>query len=400
MHQGCYTNGVILLVKQNEGSNMPSSNNLFPQGHAVGKSFCNRKKEREQLANSFHSGEHMVLVAPRRYGKSSLIKQVLLDTKIPGKRIDLLPATNILFVNKAIKLCFTELATEIAPKTKNAKEKLIQHLSDYNPKITFNLFGQKLELSSVQATEQGIIDMLTALDTLANKVNKNIVICFDEFQQVGLLKNHHSIEASIRHAIESSKNITYIFSGSSRHLLSQMFNTKSRPLYHLCELMELDRIGMEEYLPILVSRAKQRWNVKIKETIIEEILNLTKCHPYYVNALCRQLWKIEPSPSRAKVQDIWLQYIKTQSNWIGDDLARMTPNQRNIMAALAYAPVNEPFAHEFCDRVKMGASSVKKTLSFLLKQDFAHRDTDLYYKVLDPAIEAFLIQINTFDFIK
>lgn len=379
---------------------MATIKNLFPQGHAVGAAFCNRKEEREKLAHCFQTNEHTVLVAPRRYGKSSLIKQVILDTKIPEKRTDLLPATNILFVNKAIKSCFAELASQISPKTKNAKEKIIQFVQNLHPKLTLNILGQKLEVSSSQSPEQSVMDMLIGLDTLAKKVNKKIVLCFDEFQQIGLLKNHHSIEASIRHAVESSSHVTYIFSGSSRHLLSQMFNSKSRPLYHLCKLMELERIAPREYTAILSERAKRHWKIAVDTKIIEEILNSTKCHPYYVNALCRQLWKLEKMPTRHKVQEAWLNYVKTQTNWISDDMARLTPNQRNVLAALAYLPISEPYGNEFCDRVKMGASSVKKTLFFLIKHDFVYRDKDENYKVLDPAIEAYLLQIKSFDFIE
>lgn len=377
---------------------MAVSINLFPQGHAVGEAFCNRKRERERLANCFLAGEHTVIVAPRRYGKSSLIKQVILDTKIPGKHIDLLPATNISFINKAIKMCFSELASQIAPKTKLAKEKVASFVQSLHPKLSLNVLGQRLEVSTPQSTEQSIIDLLVALDTLARKVQQKVVICFDEFQQISLLKNYHSIEASIRHAVEKSTHVTYVFSGSNRHLLSQMFNSKSRPLYHLCELMQIDKIKPEEYLPILLSRARKHWKKSMEEGTIGEILHLTRCHPYYVNALCRQLWKLSALPTTTDVQCRWLDYVKTQSNWISDDLARMTPNQRNIMAALAYRPTDAPTSAEFCQRVELGASSVSTSLSLLLNNDLVSRDNTGQFRVLDPAVEIYLLQIRAFDF--
>jgi len=380
---------------------MQVNTNLFPQGHAIGKAFCNREKERERLSRCFLTNEHTVIVAPRRYGKTSLIRQVLIDTKIYGKRIDLLPATNILFINKAIKSCFTDLASQIAPKTKKAKESLIAFIKHLHPKLTLNILGQQLEVSTSQSPEQSIIDMLLGLDAMARKTKKRMVICFDEFQQIGLLKNHHSIEASIRHAVEESSNITYVFSGSSRHLLSQMFNTKSRPLYHLCDLMELDKIKPDIYFPILLLRSTLHWEHAMRDSAIHEILHLTKCHPYYVNALCRQLWHMKKTPTKSTVQKTWFDYVNTQKNWISDDMARFSPNQRNILAAIAYMPIDEPYGNEFCHRVKIGASSIKKSLSFLIKRDFIFKDKlDRKYKVLDPAIEIYLQQIKMFDFIE
>jgi uncharacterized protein len=341
-----------------------------------------------------------VIIAPRRYGKSSLIRQAFIDAEIPGKRIDLLPATNVLFINKAIKLCFSELINQIAPKTKMAKEKLIEWIKNLHPKLTLSFLGQQLEVSTAQIPEESIEDLLVGLDAAAKKVNKRVVVCLDEFQQVGLLKDHHAMEAAIRHAVEQSSHITYIFSGSSRHLLHQMFHTKSRPLYHLCELMELDRIKAESYHPILLERAKKQWKEKIKDQAISEILNITRCHPYYVNALCRQLWKMPHSPEIHIVQKTWLEYIETQSNWITDDLSKLTPNQRNILAALAYQPIEEPYSHSFSERVKMGASSIKKSLDILTEKDFIYREKDRKYKVLDPATETWLHKIKYFDFIE
>lgn len=379
---------------------MTNTANLFPQGHAIGEAFCNRVQERNQLREHFLNGEHTVIVAPRRYGKSSLIRQVLLDTALPGVRIDLLPATNIMFIQKAIKSCFYELINQIAPKTKQAKQKLISFMQEFHPKLTLSLLGQKLEVAAPRSPDTSIVDLLVGLNAVAKKHDKKAVICLDEFQQVGLLKEHYSLEASIRHAVEISTHVTYIFSGSSRHLLRQMFSSKSRPLYHLCELMELSRIKVETYLPILMKRAIGQWGATIKDTVILEILSLTKCHPYYVNALCRQLWKQVVPLTMHVVQKTWLEYIDTQKNWITDDLANLTPNQRNIIAALAYETTTEPCGNEFVSRLNIGASSIKKSLSILLKKDFVYQDRDKKFKVLDPALETYLHQIKYFDFVE
>lgn len=371
--------------------------NLFPQGHALGAAFCNREQERAKLKASFLNHEHTVIVAPRRCGKSSLIKQVLLDTKIHGKRIDLLPATNVSFVYKAIKTCVSEIINEIAPKTKPAKQILVGFIKKLHPKLTLNLLGQQLELTTATTSESSIADLLIGLNTAAHQENKKVVVCFDEFQQLGLLKDHHNLEASIRHAVESSTHATYVFSGSSRHLLSQMFNLKSRPLYHLCDLMRLERIEESAYLSILKTRANKKWQSTIDDEIIREILALTKCHPYYVNALCRQLWKGE-KPTLAVVQQEWFNYVDSQNSWITDDLAKLSPNQRNILAGLAYNSVFEPYSQEFSSKVKIGASSIKKSLGILLKNDFVFKTKQGQYKVLDPAVETYLHKINYFDF--
>lgn len=365
---------------------------LFPQGHATGKAFCNRVRERKELAHYMENSEHVVVVAPRRYGKSSLIKQVLIDTNLIGVRIDLLPATNAHFVTKAIKKAFGDITSQILPKTEKAKLGAIKFVKSLHPKLKLSLFGQSLEVSITDTPENSSTDLLMGLDAIARKVKKKIVICFDEFQQISELKKNHSLEASIRHAVETSTNISYIFSGSSRHLLSQMFNSKSRPLYRLCDLMEIDRISTNDYMPIMARRFKSRWNKKIEENVIEEVFSLTKCHPYYVNGLCRRLWRETKAPEISSIQEAWLAYIDSQKKWMRDDLARLTPNQRNILATLAFFPTEEPFSKEFTGKVKISASSMQTTLETLTKLDFVYQDAG-EYKVLDPAVETYLRQI-------
>jgi hypothetical protein len=366
---------------------------LFPQGLATGPAFYNRESERKKLAERFIGGEHTVVVAPRRYGKSSLIKQVLIESKIPGMRIDLLAVTNATYVQKAIKKAVSELVNGMVPRTKKAKLSLIEWVKRLHPKLTFNVLGQQVEISVSQGPESNMTELLTGLNTLAEKMNNRVVMCFDEFQQIGLLSNNHSIEASIRHAVESSTYVTYVFSGSSRHLLSQMFSEKSRPLYHLCDLMRLGRIKKKTYEKILLDRAKKNWKVSVDQVVVEEILALTHCHPYYVNALCRELWKDDLAPTVAVVQATWLQYVEDRQPWVLNDIARLTPNQKSVMAGVAYNNIREPYSVEFQRITKLSASQIKRSLEGMLRDDILYKDTECAFRVLDPAVETCIREI-------
>lgn len=109
---------------------------------------------------------------------------------------------------------------------------------------------------------------------------------------------------------------------------------------------------------------------------------------------------MQAPPSTSIIQKIWFDYVETQSNWITDDLANLSPNQRNILAAFAHQPIAEPYGNEFTEKVKIGASSIKKSLNVLLKNDFVYRGKDGNYRVLDPAIESYLHKIHYFDFLE
>ncbi|HLF67162.1 MAG TPA: ATP-binding protein, partial [Gammaproteobacteria bacterium] len=255
----------------------------FPQGIATNDAFCNREIERAALKSSIKAHEHVVLVAPRRYGKTSLITQVLKENEFVGASIDFFFVLTQGEVNKSLSDGVSQIITALLPKTKLACNKLIDSMRACNPKLTFNFLGQKLEINTKQTTEKSISELLLALDQFAEMAKKSCVVVFDEFQQIGELKENHAVEASIRHAVERSQHVSYIFCGSNRHLLNEMFSDKSRPLYHLCDLMTIERIKADCYYTFLNKMAKKKWQAPLSDDVIGEIMHLTENHPYYTN---------------------------------------------------------------------------------------------------------------------
>jgi uncharacterized protein len=362
----------------------------FPQGIAADNSFCNREKERNAIKCSMTAHEHIVLVAPRRYGKTSLIMQVLKENDVPGACIDFFFALTQAEVIKIITEGISKIISELLPKTKGACNKLINSIADLNPKLTFSLLGQKLEINTKQTTEKSISELLLALDQFASKEKKSCVIVFDEFQQVGELEENHAIEAAIRHAVERSRNVSYIFCGSKRHLLNEMFSDKSRPLYHLCDLMTIERIETLCYFDFLNGLSKNKWKKSLGDDVITEIIHLTENHPYYVNALCRRLWSNDNPPAIEDVRNAWDNYVNQQGVWITNDLSYLTLNRRKVITALAYRSTNEPQGQTFSRKVGLNPSGIKKCLTDLQKLDMIYLNKDNYYCVLDPAVAYFI----------
>ncbi len=278
------------------------------------------------------------------------------------------------------------------PKSTTVARKIVDTLATLNPKISFNFLGNRLEISLKQHAEKNISELLIMLDQFATKSQTQCVIAFDEFQQIGELKENHTIETSIRNAVERSKSITYIFCGSNRHLLNEMFSDKTRPLYHLCDLMTLNRIQADSYRTFLNELSTQKWGQMLTDDVINEIINITECHPYYVNTLCRGLWRNEHPPQISNILTTWDNYIEQQSSWIISDFSRLTLIQRKLLTALALSPTIEPHSEAFSTFAKITASTIQKTLQVLQKLDLIYQDHNNYYQVLDPAIKYFICQ--------
>jgi AAA+ ATPase superfamily predicted ATPase len=370
----------------------------FPAGVALGETFCNRHQERENLFENIISNQHCVLVSPRRYGKTSLIMQTLKENKIPHCLIDFFPATHISFVRNAILSGVGHLLTQLLPFHKKIAHSLLIFFKNLNPRIVLSAMGKQVELSPHNTPEKNIIEALMGLDETAKMLKTRVVMVFNEFPQIGNLKQGHEIETSVRHAVERSRWVTYIFSGSNRRLLTQMFNDKKRPLYHLCELIKLDRISREEFSKFTQTAAKKKWGRFFSEEVVKEILELTQCHTYYLNALCRRLWKLPAIPNVKQVEELWKKGINEQHSWISEDVGNLSVNQRLVLAALAYQPVQEPQGQAFCKLTGLTPASIKRALDTLLEKDFVFQNSQRFYQVLDPAILTYLRSIPYFNF--
>jgi hypothetical protein len=128
------------------------------------------------------------------------------------------------------------------------------------------------------------------------------------------------------------------------------------------------------------------------------VLNATQCHTYYLNALCRRLWKFSTIPTAAQVETAWQNSVKEQHSWISEDVGDLSVNQRIILAALAHESVREPQGQAFCNKTGLTPASIKRALDTLLEKDFVFQDSQKFYQVLDPAILTYLRNIPYFDF--
>lgn len=364
----------------------------FPSGLALGGDFCNRVEERALLKASIFNNEHVVMSSPRRYGKTSLINQVMRENEWPFVGIDLLPSANAQQVKAAILRGISQLLPQILPKQKVLMNKLLGFFKNFNPKISVSVLkvGFSVELHNAEPPSQSITEALMSLDQLAQEVQKRVVVLMDEFQQVSTLSDYHSIEASIRHAVERSKNVSYIFSGSERHILEQMFHDKSRPLYHLCKLMRIERIHQEDFARFIQDKAQLKWGQDLAEESLLAIFRFTECHTYYVNYLCRQLWRLRKPPVLTDVEAAWQECIQNQLIWITDDLAALSANQRAILLALVSEPTREIYGQSFLSKVNLQAASAKRAIESLAKRNFIFADETHAYHVLDPALATYL----------
>jgi len=221
------------------------------------KYFCDRKNETEKIINLIENGNNIVLKAQRRLGKSSLIQHIFNQAEIKNKYntiyVDIYPTRTpddfISLLYKAIIQCETL-------KGKKDLSELEKHLKQVSFELELNVPNifkasrtSTYEILKLEKTLDVILDFLSG-------TQKPNFIVIDEFQQISNYKDC-DIEPSLRSFMQKSQNNNFIFSGSSRHMLVQIFESPDKPFYRSCRSMTLDTIPKETYTEFCISKFKE-----------------------------------------------------------------------------------------------------------------------------------------------
>lgn len=251
--------------------------------------FCDRQKELELLLSAISNHRNITLTAKRRIGKTALLRHLeynLKDNKnIEFLYFDIMPSSN---ASDFINIFVNEFYKNFQNKIESFLEKLIKMLSGFHPTFSLNpITGESkfsIELHS-QADSERSLELI--FDYLTSK-KKQFVIAIDEFQQITNYPEKN-FEAFLRSKIQHLNNATFIFSGSSRHILESMFTDKNRPFYKSTQLFNLNKIDNETYQKFIKKHFKKN-NVIISNNNIDYLLNLVQTETYYVQVLCNRLY--------------------------------------------------------------------------------------------------------------
>ena len=373
---------------------------LFPLGVATGPAHCNRTTERAALTENILAGVHTWLWSRRRMGKTSLVEQVLEDLAHSRRRvtaitIDLLVVYDAQDLEARLRAEVERGSAALVPKHGRSGGKLAAAFRTLDPQFAVGAMGLTVKLSAPRQPAQGIAEMLLGLDRAAGMYRRRAAIVLDEFQQICQLESgaaHRALEGAVRHAVERSTHVTYVFAGSQKHLLASMFEEEDRPLYRLCRKMTLGRIGAADYRAFLQHAAGVRWRRPLTDDAIERILALTARHPYYVNALCARLWSRGAPPAVDAVTTAWARIVEEDRHVAGSRLVRLAPSQRALLKALARAEggVAHPASLEFLSPLRLPTSTGNRAKEVLEQEDLIRRDNDGRWVLVDPVMASYL----------
>jgi len=367
---------------------------LFPRGIATEEAFCNRVSERKRLARNIKSGQHTLLMSPRRYGKTSLVNYVINEIGLPFGDSDLFVAIDANHIEQRILSGIKMAMNGACSSMQQVLQALRNYFKNHETQWVIGTKGVNLVLMPSEKEHDPattIMEALMALEYLLKNRKKRAVIFLDEMQEIGEVAEGKGIEGALRHVAQQSKYLSFVFSGSSRHLLSHMFYDKERPLYKLCDRINLERISEDDYTKHLLSLSKMRWKKPLGKTSLEKLFLLTERHPYYINNLCSRLWESENDklPCPEDIEAKWLDFAKEERQEVARELSTLSTGQRKILSFIA-SGFNEKLSGKiFLQKVNMTSSSVIEALQILEQKDYLEKDKSSY-KIIDPLVKTTL----------
>ncbi len=355
--------------------------------------FCDREYELETLKKRIENQTNTTLISARRLGKSALIWR-LFDEFDAKDRICIYID---IYATQTLKDLIEILAAAILkhfPEKKSIGKKFLDVLKGFRPIITYDsLTGQPavhFEFAQAKEGEQTLGGLLQFLDEQKIK----ILIAIDEFQQVAAYSEQNT-EAVLRTAIQLLKNINFIFSGSNKHLMTEIFTSSKRPFFSSTLMLGLSTIPEDKYKSFILQKFTEKKRA-ISEMEINFIIEWTRCHTYYTQMVCKEVFatqikKIDIDVVKKVCSNILtsqqLTYIQYRS--------LLTSLQWQLLIAIAKeGKLYNPQSANFLQKYKVGsASSVKKALDALIDKEMVYRNDDIdttSYQVYDVFLSRWL----------
>lgn len=378
----------------------PRVHNPFYFGDlALDEAFTDRVDELDALKADMLNGQNVALIAPRRYGKSSLVRraaQELIAAGVLVAGVDLMKASSKeRFAAQLARAIHDDLTSVMF----EAKEALAVFSSlRITPTITFNPADSSYSFSfSTSRAEEADVDatierLLELPAQLAAEQKKRVVLSFDEFQEVTDIDA--KLPALMRAIFQEQSDVSHVYAGSRRNMMSRLFNDKNEPFYRSAKVMEIGPIPSDLFAKFVRERfdATDRG---IADAAVEGLLEVTRGHPYGTQELAYALWEEVPAGCTASLDDLHaalasvLRSENARFTLIWENLARA---QRSLLLALATA-VGRVQSASYRDRHGLSAAStMQRAADALASAELIGKRADGAYEVIEPFLAEWVVR--------
>ena len=304
--------------------------NPFKYGAIVeAEFFTDRIEEVAYISHFINSANHLILISPRRFGKSSVVAKAIKQSGRKSITVNLQQITSI--ADLSAKLLREFFKVHPMERVKH----LITHFRVI-PTVTTNLVTGLIDVSFQPGVNPiSLLEDVMELIEKAHTEQDRLIVVLDEFQDILDIAPH--LDKQLRSIMQTQKNINYILLGSQESMMTEIFERKKSPFYHFGELMRLSKLPRKEFHQYLSERLKSCFAESYDE-LANQILDYTGCHPYYSQQLASNIWFIgtlqpeKEDPLHTAIDNIvtshgldyermWMNFNRT-NKWIMQRLAK------------------------------------------------------------------------------
>lgn len=245
--------------------------------------FTDRVDELKEVLMFLNSENHLILISPRRFGKSSLVSKAV---KTSGRPCISLNMQNMLSVDDFASKLLRELF-RLYPIER------IKHLMTHFriiPTISTNPMTNMLDVSFQPVVNSMVLleDAMALIEKVSSE-DKRLIVVFDEFQEIMNIRK--GLDKQLRSIMQEQEHLNYILLGSQESMMTEIFERKKSPFYHFGKMMHLDKIPYDDFKAYVSERLPLNNQEELND-IVDEILAFTSLHPYYTQQLSAQVWEM------------------------------------------------------------------------------------------------------------
>lgn len=358
--------------------------NPFYYGNEVdGDDFCNRVEELAELKKDVLSGLNVLLYAPRRFGKTSLLKKLKNDIEGDGIRVVYFDFFSVSSVEEFIQKYFDATAKILESNTDKIIN-LLKNILKIRPSISIkaNQNGEiSYGVSFAKAETNDVLEEALNLPLIYSKhSSKKVVVIFDEFQEI----EQFELEKKFRSVIQThGKNVSYIFCGSKKSIMNAMFSDKNRAFYKSVKRVAINEISFESWSDFASLKFKNS-NKIVSKAQLRRIFELTSGFPYYMQQLLFAVWDMCEKEVADEMVDAALRLtLEREYDLYSFIWGSLTLNQKKAVKYIIQNGGQNLYSNDAMEKGGFAATTLKSAIESLIKKDICDKTKDTVYLV-DP----------------
>lgn len=357
-------------------------NPFVTNGYAGPQYFCDRVEETDFLTRMLTNGNNVALISPRRLGKTDLIRHCFGQKEVKEKYysfiIDIYATKSL---QDFVAVMSRGILDELKSHGRSAWEKFLQVMLSIRSEISFDINGNPVWGLGIGS----IANPSTSLDEIfryLSEADRHCLVAIDEFQQITHYEDGDNVEATLRTYMQRCPNASFVFSGSHRHLMDEMFASPSRPFYQSVTLFNLRPISLEKYKEFATDKFEQAGK-HLYEAVVDEVYERFGSITSYMQKVMNYLYQVTETGSACSIDmiDTAVNYIlDLSSDTYQAILYQMPEKQRNVLLAIAREKKAISISSgAFAKRNHLPSpSAVVSAVRGLLEKDFITQEANAY----------------------